>query len=509
MNRTSTAPRRRTAVIIGAGPAGLTAALELLRRTDVLPIVLESSDEIGGLSRTVEFRGNRIDIGGHRFFSKSDRVNGWWQQLLPLESSLAPGAPPQPDVLLLRPRHSSIYFLRRFFTYPLALTADTLRKLGPLRTLRIGASYLRARLRPIRRESNLEHFFINRFGQELYRTFFQSYTEKLWGTPCAQISADWGAQRIRGLSLLAAVRTCLHRASAAATDPACPTQGTETSLIDRFLYPRLGPGHMWQRAADEVLARGGAIQHGTTVDRLCVRGDRITGVEATLSNGSRSAFPADFVFSTMPIPALIEALSEPAPPNVRAVAGGLLFRDFLTVGVLARRLALTEPDGSPLRDNWIYIQEPGVRMTRLQIFNNWSPDLVADLGNIWLGLEYVCNEHDDLWSMPDCDLQAFAIRELETIGLLQPGAVLDTCVVRAPKAYPAYFGTYDRFGEVRDYLSRFANLFPIGRNGQHRYNNQDHSMLTAMLAVDGIVAGTFDPAALWSVNTEQAHHESR
>ncbi|GAA3750135.1 NAD(P)/FAD-dependent oxidoreductase [Terriglobus aquaticus] len=513
---------RRTAVIIGAGPAGLTAALELLRRTDIQPVVLEASHAIGGLSRTVEYKGNRIDIGGHRFFSRSERVNQWWQQLLPLQtqagadtSSIDPVSACETDrrdVLLVRPRQSRIYFARKFFDYPLALNANTLRGLGFWRTLRIAASYLRVRLRPNRPERNLEDFFINRFGRELYQTFFQSYTEKLWGTPCADISADWGAQRIRGLSLLAAVRNCIPGLGGAKpktrASQAC-SPARETSLIDQFLYPRLGPGHMWQRAGDEILALGGTIHHGTTVHRLCVHRDRIQGVEAAQANGGTMAFRADFVFSTMPIPQLIDSLSEPAPANVRAIAEGLQFRDFLTVGVLVQKLALTESDGSPLRDNWIYIQEPGVRMTRLQIFNNWSPDMVANEDTAWLGLEYVCSEGDDLWSMPDAALQTFAARELESIGVIQAGSVLDACVVRAPKAYPAYFGTYEGFGEVRDYLAHFCNLFPIGRNGQHRYNNQDHSMLTAMLAVDQIVSGTFDPAALWSVNAEQAYHESR
>ena len=533
-------------MIIGAGPAGLTAALELLRRTEILPIVLEASNEVGGLSRTVEYKGNRLDIGGHRFFSKSERVMRWWQELLPLEAPRACHTPEaasttdfEDEVLLLRKRQSRIYFLRRFFSYPLALTVDTLRKLGPRRTFAIALSYAQARLRPIQPERNLEDFLINRFGRELYRTFFRSYTEKLWGVPCDQISADWGAQRIRGLSLSAAVRDCARRArrrsntspqgvtcsaSAVSQQVSGASQPTtETSLIDRFLYPKLGPGQMWQRAAAEVVNRGGVIRYGTKVDRLCVAPNgttaRIAGAEATLPSGSRIAFRADFVLSTMPVPALIRALSEPAPAAVRQVADGLLYRDFLTVGVLARTLALTEPDGSLLRDNWIYIQEPGIRMTRLQIFNNWSPGMVADPGTVWLGLEYVCSEQDDLWQMPDHQLQQFAIRELESIGMLQPAApscndasrlaaVLDSCVVRAPKAYPAYFGTYERFDEIRAYLARFENLFPLGRNGMHRYNNQDHSMLTAMLAVDQIAAGAFAPAALWSVNTEQAHHES-
>lgn len=516
--------RRRTAVIIGAGPAGLTAALELLRRTDIQPVILEASNEIGGLSRTVEYKGNRIDIGGHRFFSRSERVNQWWQQLLPLETPAGPKTSSddpssarqleQRDVLLRRPRQSRIYFAGKFFDYPLALTAQTLRGFGARRIVRIGGSYIRSRVFPIRPERNLEDFFINRFGRELYRTFFRSYTEKLWGTPCDTISADWGAQRIRGMSLLAAVRNCVPGASSARSKTQTSTASSssacgETSLIDRFLYPRLGPGHMWLRAAEQVLALGGTIHHGITVDRLCVHGSRIQGVQAIQSSGESIALPADFVFSAMPVPQLIHALSEPAPRNVRAVAEGLVFRDFLTVGVLVRKLALTEVDGSPLRDNWIYIQEPGIRMTRLQIFNNWSPDMVADPNTVWLGLEYVCSEGDDLWTMPDADLQRFATCELESIGLLGAGNVLDSCVVRAPKAYPAYFGTYDRFGEVRYYLARFTNLFPIGRNGQHRYNNQDHSMLTAMIAVDQIAAGTFDPAALWSVNTEQTYHESR
>jgi protoporphyrinogen oxidase len=517
----------KTALLIGAGPAGLTAALEFLRRSEIHPIVLEASHEIGGISRTIRHNGNRIDIGGHRFFSKSDRVMNWWMDLMPPEATAdaehalrhqnkqrtikttGPGASPETTdlVMLVRPRKSRIYFLRRFFDYPIKLTGDTLGKLGLVRTLKIGVSYLIARLFPRKVEKSLEDFLVNRFGRQLYLTFFKSYTEKVWGVPCESISAEWGAQRIKGLSLTTAILHFLKKAFASKKDEAIQQKGTETSLIEKFLYPKYGPGQLWEHAADQIREQGGEILLGWRATRLFVEGETITAVEAVSDTGQRRRFSADYVFSTMPVRELVDAMDTPIPGEVREVSDGLQYRDFITVGLLVDHLTVREADGGPLKDNWIYIQEPDVLVGRLQIFNNWSPYMVADPSKTWIGLEYFCYQTDALWKMADEDLKKFAIAEVEKIGILRACDVTDAHVVRVPKTYPAYFGTYDRFHIIREFLDRFHNLYLVGRNGMHKYNNQDHSMLTAMTAVDNIIAGVQDKGNVWSINTEMEYHE--
>ena len=517
----------KTALLIGAGPAGLTAALEFLRRSDVHPIVLEASREIGGISRTIRHNGNRIDIGGHRFFSKSDRVMNWWMDLMPPEASAdtqhalqhqskqrilktgSQGLSPETTdlVMLVRPRKSRIYFLRKFFDYPIKLTTDTLRKLGLIRTMKIGVSYLLARVFPRKVEKSLEDFLINRFGRQLYLTFFKSYTEKVWGVPCEAISAEWGAQRIKGLSLTTAVLHFFRKAFASRTDEAIQQKGTETSLIEKFLYPKYGPGQLWEHAADQIRRQGGEILLGWRATRLFVEGNVITAVEAVSDSGEKCRFAADYVFSTMPVRELIDAMDTPIPSEVREVSDGLQYRDFITVGLLVDRLTVCEADGGPLKDNWIYIQEPDVLVGRLQIFNNWSPYMVSDPSKTWIGLEYFCYQTDALWNMADEDLKKFAIAEVEKIGILRACDVTDAHVVRVPKTYPAYFGTYDRFHVIREFLDHFHNLYLVGRNGMHKYNNQDHSMLTAMTAVDNIIAGIREKDNVWSINTEMEYHE--
>ena len=520
---------RKTAVIIGAGPAGLTAALEFCRRSEIRPVVLEATAEIGGLSRTIRYKGNRMDVGGHRFFSKSDRVMNWWIELFSIAApesdtntvsvryqnqqrtvAAATTALENDRVLLVRPRRSRIYFLRRFFDYPLALNASTLRALGLMRTLRIGWSYFASRIAPRTPERSLEDFFINRFGRELYRTFFRGYTEKVWGVPCSEISAEWGARRIKGLSLRSAVLHFLRqRRSSGDAEPEIAQKSTETSLIERFLYPKFGPGQIWEHVAALVQELGGEIRLNAPVIGLHCEGDRLCSVTMRDDRGKTTSIPADYFLSTMPVRDLIRALDSPVPDSIRAISDGLVYRDFITVGLLADSLSLTERDGSRLRDTWIYIQEPEVQMGRLQIFNNWSPHLVADPDKTWIGLEYFCQEGDALWSRDDASIANFAIAEAEKIGILRRSAVSDWHVVRAPKSYPAYFGTYDQFPQVIDFISRFGNLFLIGRNGMHKYNNQDHSMLTAMAAVDAILVGDTDKSALWAINTGQEYSESK
>jgi protoporphyrinogen oxidase len=504
--------------------------LELLERTDIRPIVLEMSEEMGGLSRTVEYKGNRIDIGGHRFFSKSDRVMDWWLSVLPLQAGdeaehnityqrqqrsircAASGPDPRvcDRVMLLRDRKSRIYYLRKFFDYPLSLGRRTILNLGFVRMVWIVLSYLKACVAPIRPERNLEEFFINRFGNVLYRTFFQSYTEKVWGLPCNQISAEWGAQRIKGLSIRKILAHALKRLIP--FRKGLRQKDCETSLIERFLYPKFGPGQMWREVANKVLARGGQIVTGAEVCRIHIDGSHASAVEVRRTGtGERCIYEGDYVFSSMPVQQLVAAITPAVPPAVREISDGLVYRDFLTVGLLVRKLKISDRDGKAgqlVRDNWIYIQEPDVKLGRLQIFNNWSPYLVADPGTVWLGLEYFCNEADPLWSLCDHDLLTLGADELAKIDIIDRQDVLDGTVLRVPKAYPAYFGAYDRFAEIRAYLDRIDNLFLIGRNGMHRYNNQDHSMLAAMVAVDNIVAGRIDKDNIWSVNTEQSYHET-
>jgi protoporphyrinogen oxidase len=573
----------KRAVIIGAGPAGLTAGLELLRRTDIVPVILEASGEIGGISRTIRYKGNRMDIGGHRFFSKSDRVMQWWMELMPPDLS-APGVtasepaadtssqpteisyqgkrrvvtipahlheepplrglgpllgdtddeetgpqadsaadvaetvavaePANPDlVMLVRPRRSRIYYLRKFFDYPITLTATTLKNLGVVRMVRVGTSYAVSRVRQIKPEKSLEDFLINRFGRELYLTFFKSYTEKVWGTPCHEISAEWGAQRIKGLSLTTAVKHFVKKLFSSKTPHGDIAQkGTDTSLIERFMYPKFGPGQLWEHVAELIRQKGGEIPMGWKVDKInFVEGNelRVASIEAVRADGERRTFAGDYFFSTMPMRELLRAMQTPVPANVLEVSDGLQYRDFITVGLLVDRLKVTEPDGGLLKDTWIYIQEPDVLLGRLQIFNNWSPYLVSDPAKVWIGLEYFCYDTDDLWKMPDDELKKFAIAEVAKIGILNAADVSDAHVVRVPKTYPAYFGTYDRFDELRSFTDRIENLFLVGRNGMHKYNNQDHSMLTAMHVVDGLAAGSVNKQALWEINTEQEYHEEK
>jgi protoporphyrinogen oxidase len=511
----------KTAVIIGAGPAGLTAAYCLLKETDVVPVILEESGEIGGISRTVNVRGNRMDIGGHRFFSKNGEVTALWKTLMPLQGApsrddallgraktLAPGGPdPEKEdrVMLLRARVSRIFYLRRFFDYPISLSRETLRNMGFARTIKAGAGYLWASLFK-REEKTLRDFLVNRFGMPLYTMFFESYNEKVWGKNPADIAPDWGAQRIRGLSLKKAVLAMVRKALGRKTDD----KRVETSLIEQFMYPKYGPGQLWETLADEIKKMGGRIETGKRVTRLMAEQNRITGV----GTEDGSAFTADYVISSMPVKDLIKAMEAEIPANVRTVAEGLPYRDFITVGILVSKLKLLNRTAIPTMGNiipdcWIYVQEPDVKMGRIQIFNNWSPYMAANPEKtVWLGLEYFCDEGDAMWEMPEAEFIRFASAELVKMGMIDAADVLDAARIRVKKAYPAYFGTYERFAEVRDWLAGFENLYCVGRNGQHRYNNMDHSMMTAAYAARTIAACT-GAAAIWDINTEDTYHEEK
>lgn len=526
----------KTAIIIGAGPAGLTAAFELVTRTDIKPVVLEQTTDIGGISKTVNYKGNRMDIGGHRFFSKSDVVMKWWQNILPIQGSVSKDEilkeinyhkkstqvkllPNGPDpevtdrVMLIRSRLSRIFYLRRFFDYPVTLNGKTISNLGIFRITKIGLSYIRIKIFPVKHINTLEDFFISRFGRELYKTFFKDYTEKVWGVPCTEIAADWGAQRIKELSvsraLIHAVRSLFRK------ETSIEQKSTDTSLIEQFMYPKLGPGQMWETVANIIEEKGGVIIKNAKVTRLNINDNSVTDVLFIDGNTAEEHLvQGEYFFSTMPVKDLITAMGEAVPDNVKELSSGLQYRDFITVGLLLNKLKIRNETSAQtlfglVPDNWIYIQERDVKVGRLQIFNNWSPYMVSDLSKVWIGLEYFCNEGDELWSMSDNTFIQFAINELHKIDIIDKHEVIDSTIIRMPKTYPAYFGTYAEFETIRSYTDNFQNLYLIGRNGMHKYNNQDHSMLTAITAVNNIISGEKSKDNIWNINTEEEYHEEK
>lgn len=513
----------KTAIIIGAGPAGLTAAYELLNKTNIKLIIYEMANEVGGISKTINYNGNRIDLGGHRFFSKSDRIVRWWQNILPIQQqniatqnlqgidSLDPEKTDR--IMLMRRRISRIFFLRRFFDYPISLNFNTFLNLGIVRTIKIIFSYIKIRFFPIKSEKSLEDFFINRFGKELYLTFFKDYTGKVWGVPCNQIKPEWGAQRIKGLSISKAI---LHAIKMIVlNDYSINQQNIETSLIGQFMYPKFGPGQMWEEVAKIVKGKGGEIYLNHRVIGLEYHLNKIVQVKIkNETTGDIITKKGDYFFSTMPVKELIQSFGESINQEVQQVARGLMYRDFITVGLLVKKLKIKnetkiKANNNIIPDNWIYIQEEDVKLGRLQIFNNWSPYMVKDKNTVWLGLEYFCNEGDELWSNSDSNFIRFAIHELTKIDFIEEEDVLDSVIIRMPKAYPAYFGTYDQFDIIRNFIDKYENLFLVGRNGMHRYNNQDHSMLTAMTAVENIIKDNKSKDNIWSINVEETYHEEK
>lgn len=516
----------KKAVIIGAGPAGLTTAYELLTRSDITPVIVEENDFVGGISATLDYKHNKIDMGGHRFFSKSDRVMDWWLSILPLqgkpskddiilnrevELSTKRGAP-NPEktdrVMLKRPRLSRIYYLKTFFNYPVSLNMDTIKGLGLWRMFKIGCSYMYALAFPIKQEKSLEDFMINRFGRELYRTFFKDYTEKLWGIDCSKISADWGAQRIKGISILKVLKQMAQNLTGK------KGKAVETSFIESFFYPKFGPGHLWQSVADDIKEKGGKILLNHKVTRIIKQDNKIVAIEATDNRGKTTVFEGDIFISTMPVKDLINGMND-VPENVEKIANGLMYRDFRVVGVLLNKLKLKNTTAiktinNIVPDTWIYVQEREVKLGRVQVFNNWSPYLVEDFQNkVWIGLEYFCNEKDKIWTDDDKTFIDFAIKEADKIGIFDKKDVLDAYTHKVKKAYPAYFGTYNQFDEIKNFVNNIENLYLVGRNGMHHYNNMDHSTLAAMMTVDYILGKCKDREEIWSVNTESDYHESK
>ena len=509
LRKKTSAAKPKIAIIIGAGPAGLTAAYELLKnakKNKIKPIIFEATNQIGGISQTINYKGNRIDIGGHRFFSKSDRIMEWWQNILPIENKKVEKLHPRhaDKVMLKRKRLSRIFFLRKLFDYPISLSKNTLLNLGPIRIIKIGFSYIKARIIPIKTEKSLQDFLINRFGKELYLTFFKDYTQKVWGVPCTEIKPEWGAQRIKGLSITKTLIDAFKNLRKT-NDDNLSQKDTETSLIKQFLYPKFGPGQMWEEVAGLVKKMGGEIHLNHPVNGIEVKNNRIESVEVkNLKTGHSKTVKGKYFFSTMPVKDLIKGMGTAAPPKVKKVASQLKYRDFITVGLLLEKLKLKKPT-----DNWIYIQERDVKLGRLQIFNNWSPYMVKDPTTTWIGLEYFCNEGDKLWRMPPKKFAKFAIDELTKIDIIEKADVIDSTVIKIPKTYPAYFGAYEHFDKIREFTDKIPNLFLIGRNGMHRYNNADHSMLTAIIAVENIIKNVTTKENIWAVNTEKQYHENK
>jgi len=513
---------KKKIVIIGAGPAGLTAARELQGAGERDIIVFEADDCVGGISRTASHNGNRIDIGGHRFFSKSEWVMNWWQQYLPVNSCGAEGegrlfkyqgqemrvpvavageGSDKDSVMLVRERLSRIYFNKQFFDYPLKINAGSLRKLGIGKVVTFGIGYAGARMRPVVPEKSLEDFLINRFGRPLYHQFFKEYTEKVWGVPCSEISAEWGAQRIKSLSIVKAVMHAVKKSLGVKQG-----KSGQTSLIESFIYPKYGPGQMWETVAKRFESDGGVLRMKLKVVGVKVEDSRVTSVTVSDSEGHEEIHECTHVISTMPIKELVAASGDRWSGEERLIAERLQYRDFFTVGLLYRREDLREQ----LRDNWIYIQEPGVNVGRIQIFNNWSPYMVKDPDTIWLGLEFFCKEEDDIWKKSDAELKQLAQMEIKKIALVNSDSALDAVVLRVPKAYPGYFGeAYKQFDILRESLDGIENMFLVGRNGMHRYNNQDHSMLTAKEAARQIVAGVVEKEKIWAINVDDEYHEER
>jgi len=472
----STRTVQERTVIVGAGPAGLTAALELGRRG--LPgVVFEADEVVGGISRSVVFRGCRMDIGGHRFFTKVPEVEALWREIL--ESDL-----------LVRKRLSRIYYRGHFFDYPLR-PVNALRGLGVVEAARVVASYLHVQLFPIPDESTFDAWVSNRFGRRLFEIFFETYTEKVWGMPCSEISAAWAAQRIKNLDLRTALKNAILRNG---------TRGGEvvTSLIEEFHYPRLGPGMMWERCRDLAASHGVETHTTSRVVRVHHDGQRVSAIDVAGPDGTRRREPCGALISSMPIGELVSAMHPAAPGEVREAASSLRYRDFLIVGLIVGREHL-------FPDNWIYIHSPEVRVGRVQSFKNWSPDMVSDPALSFVGLEYFANRGDDLWSMTDDDLVELGKSEAQAIGLFEPHEVQAGTVVRMPRAYPVYDGEYEaHLGVLRGWLGRLGNLHTVGRNGQHRYNNQDHSMLAGLYAARNVAGAKND---LWSINEDPSFLE--
>lgn len=515
----------KKAIIIGAGPAGLTAGYELLKsKEDIEVLILEESDVFGGISKTVNYKGNRMDMGGHRFFSKVPEVNKWWDEMLPMQSHPSKddlilgreiplyknGKNPEKEdyVMLTRHRVSRIFFDDKFYDYPVSLKMETIKNMGFFKTIQVGFSYIFSVIHK-KPDDNLENFYINRFGKKLYSMFFEYYTENLWGRHPREIDASWGAQRVKGLSILAIIKDIFGKVFKK------KNRKIETSLIEEFKYPKLGPGQLWEVTAERIEELGGTIIKNAKVVNLHKNEDNIVTSLTYEMNGERITVTGDYFISSMPIKDLILGLNE-VPTDFLRIAKGLPYRDYMTLGVLIPKINLKNKTSfktvsNIIPDCWVYVQDRRVKMGRFQVYNNWSPYLVKDLENtIWIGLEYFCNEGDKLWKMNEEEFSDFCIDEMIKIGLINSkDEVIDTHMEKVKKAYPAYFDTYNEIDKLIEYINTIDNLYCVGRNGQHRYNNLDHSMMTSFETVKNILSGRKDKSNIWNVNTEKEYHEEK
>lgn len=516
--------KKEKVIIIGAGPAGLTAGYELLKKSKKYDVtLLEETKEIGGISRTVKYKGNRMDIGGHRFFSKDQNVLDFWNEIMPIqgkpsyddkklkrEKNLQEGGPdPEKEdrVMLVRNRVSRIYYLKKFFDYPISMKKETFQNMGFKRTMVSGFSYLKSMVIK-KKEDSLENFYINRFGKKLYSMFFEGYTEKLWGRHPREISADWGSQRVKGLSITAVMKDMFKKVFHV------KGKKVETSLIEEFIYPKYGPGELWETVASEIEKMGGKVETNHKVVKINVKDQKIVSVVCDV-NGEEKVIKGDIFISSMPLKDLVRDMDTKIPTKIQKIAEGLPYRDFVTVGLLVKKLNLKNETniktlGNIVPDCWIYVQEPDVKLGRIQIFNNWSPYMVKNPDKtVWIGLEYFCNENDEFWNMSDKKCVEFATNELISMGIIKEKDVLDSHREKVKKAYPAYFDTYEHIDELIKYLNKFDNLYCVGRNGQHRYNNMDHSMVTAFETVNNIIEGKKKKDNIWNVNTDKEYHEEK
>lgn len=513
-------------VIIGAGPAGVTAAYQLSKEQEMEVELVEKANFIGGISATMDIDGNKLDLGPHRYYTKSDRVQAFWESFLPLQGkptiddielehklpfSSDPNAPdPEQtdDVFLKRPRLTRIYHHRKFFDYPVKLSWNTIKGLGFINMMKIGFTYFWALLFK-KKETNLENFFINRFGTHLYKTFFKDYTEKLWGVKCSEISAEWGAQRVKGISIIKILKEILGKIFFRKN-----FHTKETSLIEFFYYPKFGSGQMYGKIAEEAKKNGARISLSTNVEKINMQNGKIRSIIVN-TNGEKREIVGDNFISSMPIAELIAKMDGDVPENIRQVASGLMYRNVRLGAFLLKKLKIKNTTGIKtynglVPDVWIYIQEKNILTGRLEIMNNFSPYLVKDNKNeVCLTVEYFCSDTDDLWNMPDDVFCRLALSELVQMGFADEKDFILQKSFKVEKGYPVYFGAYKSFDIVKEYINSIPNLYPIGRNGMHKYNNMDHSILTALETVDCIVKGNPSKETIWAVNTEQEYHEEK
>lgn len=511
---------KKRVVIIGAGPAGLTAGYYLLKNSkDYEVIIVEQDNQVGGISKTISYKGNRMDLGGHRFFTKDDKVNEIWQEILQVQGKGSyddlklnttkefnlngPDPEKEDKVFLIRNRVSRIYYKKKFFDYPVSLNLTTIKNLGFIQTIESGFSYLKS-IFIKKNETNLENFYINRFGKKLYNIFFKGYTEKLWGRSPSEIDSSWGSQRVKGISIKEVLKDYFCKLFK------IKNKNQETSLIERYYYPKYGPGQMYEEMEKLFVSLGGKILKEHKVTNLNNINNKIVSI---ICNNNKE-IKGDIFISSMPIKDLINGMNK-VPKKVNYIAQNLPYRDFITIGIVTDKLKIQNETNiktinNIIPDCWIYVQSTDVKLGRIQVFNNWSPYLVKDINNtISLGLEYFCDESDELWNMSDKDLLKLAKSELISMGILDSDNIIAYHIEKVKKAYPAYFDTYKDFNIVRKYLDKYDNLYCIGRNGQHRYNNMDHSMECAITCIDNILNDVKDKTNIWNVNTESDYNEKK